>query len=164
MTPLDRLLDTDPTVVAVGADLLAAAVEEQGATVHRVDWRPPVGDSAGALATLAAAGGTFAANRIAVDRLLGVRPVLADVGTAGACLPGVNERTFLHAGPPVDWKDASGPLRGALIGALLYEGLADSPEEAEAEQVLIRKLGKTRQDSEERTVAASEVVDTLYNW
>ena len=32
---------------------------------------------------------------------------------------------FLHAGPPIDWERASGPLRGALIGAMLFEGLAD---------------------------------------
>ncbi len=38
---------------------------------------------------------------------------------------------FLHAGPPVDWERASGPLRGALVGAMLFEGLAASPEEAE---------------------------------
>ncbi|MDJ0790466.1 MAG: DUF1116 domain-containing protein [Acidimicrobiia bacterium] len=131
MTSLDRLLDSEPTVVAAGADLLAAAVEEQGATVYRVDWRPPVSGSAASLPTLAAAGKTFAANRLAVDRMLGVRPMLVDIGTAGECLPDMAERTFLHAGPPVEWADASGPLRGALIGAMLYEGLAESPEQAE---------------------------------
>ena len=39
--------------------------------------------------------------------------------------------TFFHAGPPIAWERASGPLRGALIGALLLEGLADDPEQAE---------------------------------
>ncbi|MGI8986262.1 MAG: DUF1116 domain-containing protein, partial [Nocardioidaceae bacterium] len=39
---------------------------------------------------------------------------------------------FLHAGPPIDWPRASGPLRGALIGAALFEGLAGTPEEAGA--------------------------------
>jgi hypothetical protein len=39
-------------------------------------------------------------------------------------------RTILHAGPPIGWGDMSGPLRGAVIGAALLEGLADTPEEA----------------------------------
>jgi hypothetical protein len=132
MNAIDRLLDADPRVVAAGADLLAGAVEEQGATVYRVDWRPPVPGTSAALATLAAAGMTSAANATAVDRMLGVRPMLVDIGTARDRLPGMTERTFLHAGPPVEWADARGPLRGALIGAMLYEGLADSPEHAEA--------------------------------
>ena len=39
--------------------------------------------------------------------------------------------TFLHAGPPLPWARMSGPVRGAVIGALLYERLAETPEEAE---------------------------------
>ena len=39
--------------------------------------------------------------------------------------------TFLHAGPPIEWERASGPLKGALIGAVLFEGLAETPEDAE---------------------------------
>ena len=35
-----------------------------------------------------------------------------------------------QAGPPIDFTRASGPLRGALIGALIFEGLA--ADEAEA--------------------------------
>nr|BFE81409.1 DUF1116 domain-containing protein [Planobispora longispora] len=40
--------------------------------------------------------------------------------------------TFLHAGPPITWERASGPMRGALIGATLLEGLAADEEEAAA--------------------------------
>jgi len=39
--------------------------------------------------------------------------------------------TFLHAGPPITWERASGPMRGALIGAVLFEGMADTAEDAE---------------------------------
>ena len=39
--------------------------------------------------------------------------------------------TFLHAGPPITWERAAGPMRGALIGAVLFEGLADTAEDAE---------------------------------
>jgi hypothetical protein len=132
MIDLQDLLDSEPVVVAAGPDLLADAIEQQGARVARTDWRPPVDGTEGALGRLAAAGRTHEANTVALDRMLAVRPHLVDVGVALEVVPGMTERTFLHAGPPLAWDDASGPMRGALIGALLYEGLARTQEEAEA--------------------------------
>ncbi|HKT02631.1 MAG TPA: DUF1116 domain-containing protein, partial [Rugosimonospora sp.] len=44
---------------------------------------------------------------------------------------GLKPGQFCHAGPPIGWDRAAGPLRGALIGAMLFEGLAGDPEEAE---------------------------------
>ncbi len=40
--------------------------------------------------------------------------------------------SFLHAGPPITWHEASGPLRGALIGAALLEFPDESPESVAA--------------------------------
>ncbi len=85
-----------------------------------------------ALAALAADPAVDAANETAIGRLLAVRPHLVDVATAADVIPDMTDRTFLHAGPPLDWDDASGPMRGALIGASLYEGLAESPDQAQA--------------------------------
>jgi hypothetical protein len=132
MTDLNELLDTEPVVVAAGADLLADAVAQQGAAVQRTDWRPPVPGTEEAVARIAAAGRTAGANQTALDRMLAVRPHLVDIGVARDTVPGMTDRTFLHAGPPLEWADASGPMRGALIGALMYEGLAATAEEAEA--------------------------------
>src|SRR3954464_5064029 len=64
------------------------------------------------------------ANSTALHRLLATRPRLLGVARAGDVLPGLGAHLLLHAGPPIDWERASGPLRGAVIGALLYEGLA----------------------------------------
>lgn len=75
-------------------------------------------------------GGIEAANAKAVEMLLAARPVLKGIGTAGADIPGMGRRTILHAGPPVSWKKMCGPMRGAVVGALLYEGLARSEPEA----------------------------------
>ena len=72
---------------------------------------------AAALAVLAARR-TASANRVAVERLLAVRPQLVDVVPAHSVVPGLSEGTLLHAGPPISWDDCSGPLRGALIGAI----------------------------------------------
>ncbi|GAI03079.1 unnamed protein product, partial [marine sediment metagenome] len=55
---------------------------------------------------------------------------LLDIGIAEEVIPGMNKKTILHAGPPIKWEKMSGPLRGAVIGALIYEGLAVDEKEA----------------------------------
>lgn len=70
------------------------------------------------------------ANRQATERMMEAHPVLKTVARAGDVVPGLEAKTLLHAGPPIDWPRMSGPLRGAVIGALIYEGLADSREQA----------------------------------
>ncbi|WIV11677.1 DUF1116 domain-containing protein [Proteiniborus sp. MB09-C3] len=70
------------------------------------------------------------ANKEAVGRLLNAQPTLVGIGTAGKDLPGMTKKTILHAGPPVTWEKMSGPLKGAVIGGLIYEGLASNEEEA----------------------------------
>lgn len=70
------------------------------------------------------------ANRQALERVLKARPVLKTIGIARDVIPGMDENTLLHAGPPITWDRMSGPVRGAVIGALLLEGRASTPEEA----------------------------------
>jgi Protein of unknown function (DUF1116) len=70
------------------------------------------------------------ANTIAVDRLMEARPILKGVAPARDVIPGMKDNLFLHAGPPIEWARMSGPLRGAIIGAMLFEGLAKSEAEA----------------------------------
>jgi len=65
-----------------------------------------------------------AANRAAVERMIEARPVLKGLGRAVEVIPGMRPNLILHAGPPIEWERMSGPLRGAVIGALLFEGLA----------------------------------------
>ena len=72
------------------------------------------------------------ANATALGRLLAARPRLTGVARAGDVMPGLSANVLLHAGPPIAWERASGPLRGAVIGALLYEGLAQDEAEAVA--------------------------------
>ena len=59
-------------------------------------------------------------------RLTAAKAQWVDVVPAREAL-GLERGEFLHAGPPVGWADASGPVRGALAGAMIYEGLADRP-------------------------------------
>jgi hypothetical protein len=129
-TPL-KPLATPTSVVTAGATLLAEAVDQQGVPTHRVDWRPPEDDTAAAVAAVMGDRRRVDANRTALERMLTAEATLVDVRPASEAL-GLERGQFLHAGPPVDWERASGPLRGALIGAMLLEGLADTPEQAEA--------------------------------
>lgn len=70
------------------------------------------------------------ANTTAVNRLMETRPLLKSVATARDVIPGMKDNLFLHAGPPIEWERMSGPLRGAIIGAMLFEGLGKSETQA----------------------------------
>ncbi len=72
------------------------------------------------------------ANTTAVTRMMEARPILTGLGKAIDVIPNMHENLLLHAGPPIAWPEMSGPLRGAIIGALIFEGKAQSAEEAEA--------------------------------
>ena len=71
------------------------------------------------------------ANAEAVSRMMEARPVLVGMGKAIDVIPGMHENLLLHAGPPIDWNRASGPMKGAITGALIFEGRAKNMEEAE---------------------------------
>jgi hypothetical protein len=64
------------------------------------------------------------ANRTAVERMMAARPILKEIAPARDVIPGMRDGLLLHAGPPIEWERMSGPLRGAVIGALIFEGLA----------------------------------------
>ncbi|HLE27223.1 MAG TPA: DUF1116 domain-containing protein [Anaerolineales bacterium] len=72
------------------------------------------------------------ANQTAVGRMMDARPILKGLETARDVIPGMKDNLLLHAGPPIEWERMSGPLRGAVIGALLFEGLAKTEAEAVA--------------------------------
>ena len=125
------LLRRDPHVISVGLSLLAEAARGQAARVTRVDWAPPMAGVNDDLVPVLSDPRRTEANALAVSRMLSVRAQLVDVVPAGPAL-GLQRGEFLHAGPPIDWDRAAGPLRGALMGAAVFEGLADSPDEAAA--------------------------------
>ncbi|MCB0055893.1 MAG: DUF1116 domain-containing protein, partial [Caldilineaceae bacterium] len=72
------------------------------------------------------------ANEIALDRMMSARPILRTVARAGDVIPGMGERMLLHAGPPITWERASGPMRGAIVGACIFEGWVADAAAAEA--------------------------------
>jgi hypothetical protein len=70
------------------------------------------------------------ANQTVIERMFKSQPMLIGIGTAIEDIPDMDENTILHAGPPITWEKMSGPLKGAVIGALIYEKRAQNEEEA----------------------------------
>ena len=70
-----------------------------------------------------------AANREAVDRMMDSEPTWVGIAPASRKM-GLKGKKLLHAGPPMEWKDASGPMRGGIIGAIIYEGWAETEKRA----------------------------------
>jgi hypothetical protein len=131
-----------PVAINLGIEAFADSIRATGRPVVHVTWKPPGGgepDTAWKLALLAGdpddpecpGSRVDRANAEAVRRLLSAEPVLVDVSTARAEWPDL-DHTLLHAGPPVSWERMCGPMRGAVLGAILYEGWARSIEEAVA--------------------------------
>lgn len=71
------------------------------------------------------------ANKEAIDRILSGEPKLLDVVPARDAIKGLKEHMVLHAGPPIEWERMCGPMRGAVAGAIVYEGWAADLFEAE---------------------------------
>jgi hypothetical protein len=130
-SPLGALLLGPPRVVTAGVELFDRSLRDQGVEVATVDWRPPVDDTGAELARIVADRRTADANATALERITAAEPHWAGVTTAADAL-GLARGQFLHAGPPITWERASGPMRGALIAAMLLEGMADTPDEAAA--------------------------------
>jgi len=70
------------------------------------------------------------ANDETIKRMKKANPILIGIGKAKDHIPEMRENVILHAGPPITWKQASGALKGAIIGGLLFEGLAKDKEQA----------------------------------
>lgn len=70
------------------------------------------------------------ANQKVLNIFQGSEVRLIGMDIAKNVIPGMHDKLILHAGPPIEWERMCGPMKGAVIGALLYEGLAGTEEEA----------------------------------
>lgn len=71
-------------------------------------------------------------NAVAYERMVASHPWLIGVKRAADVVPGMQANLILHASPPTTWARMGDGMRGGMIGAALYEGLARTPEEAVA--------------------------------
>jgi hypothetical protein len=128
---ISTLFNQPLTVINVGLESMADSVQSQGVTAVHVDWRPPP-ENVPRLRVTRGGIDIDAANAEVCRRIKAARPILAGMGIARDVIPGMHARLILHAGPPITWERMCGPQRGAVMGALIYEGLAaDAAEAAE---------------------------------
>jgi hypothetical protein len=130
---MQPLVGAAPRVINVGLAGFARDLAANGVAVVQVDWRPP-SKMAPLLAALEArAAAIERANAAALGRILAADPWLVGVRRAGELIPELDAaRLVLHAGPPLGWERMCGPLRGAVCGAIVYEGWASDLAAAEA--------------------------------
>ena len=132
----NTLLKQPPGVLNIGIDGFNSSVTANGGALANLAWQPP-GNADPALAwhlaQLMDDPRIEAANAEACKRVINARPMWEDIPLrADGVWPELKgSRLLLHAGPPVAWADMCGPMHGAMIGAVLYEGWADTPEKAE---------------------------------
>jgi len=119
-------------VVNIGLAGFAASVSDCGGSVVQVNWRPPLSVDADAYSTIATHNNAIeAANARVMEIILSGKPVLVGMDLAANVIPGMRKDLILHSGPPITWQRMCGPTRGAIIGALIYEGLASNASDAE---------------------------------
>jgi hypothetical protein len=131
---IGALLAGPVRVVNVGLEGFARQLAANGAAVVQIDWAPPAAGQPELLSALSGLNGerVDAANRTAIEKILAAQPVLVDVRRAGELIaPLDSRRLVLHAGPPIAWQDMCGPLKGAVCGAIVFEGWARDLEAAE---------------------------------
>lgn len=130
---MSALFGKSLSVLNVGIGSFADTVARCGGEALQLDWMPPAQGERAACDALAAVlnhPSVEAANAEALARYLAAQPKLVGIGTAREVVPRLEEGMILHAGPPIDWQRMCGPMRGAIIGAIVYEGWADDAARA----------------------------------
>ena len=132
MMSVNQLFSSELKVVNIGLPAFRQALDDSGVPSVQVDWKPSIEVNA----TLANRVKMFRpeiekANAKVVKIILSGMPQLVGLERAIDVVPGMTTDMLLHAGPPITWDRMCGPMRGAMIGALLYERRAKTVEEAE---------------------------------
>ncbi|UXR52906.1 DUF1116 domain-containing protein [Staphylococcus simulans] len=70
------------------------------------------------------------ANQAVIDKMIAAAPFLVDVVPAKDKIPELKEHVLLHAGPPIKYENMTDPMKGACIGAILFEEWANDEDAA----------------------------------
>jgi NifU-like protein involved in Fe-S cluster formation len=136
MSKINELFKSKIHAINVGIEFFKDDILKQNASATHLDWTPPGGGKPELIAALdklenpSIAEKIEEANKLAVERIINSQPVLIGFDQAINCVPGMTKTTILHAGPPITFDKMSGPMKGAVTGALVFEGLAKDIEEA----------------------------------
>ena len=127
------LLNSKPRVINIGLESFNESISKFGGESIQYNWKPVAGGNKKLiriLNELAKIDSIEAANMKVIDRMLESQPFLVDVVTAKTVIPILNTKTLLHAGPPIQYHEMTGPMQGSCVGAAIFEGWADNEEDA----------------------------------
>lgn len=132
MSKVNTLFNSNISTINIGLETFYDTLINQKVESIHLDWRPPaqgnivLGDILSSLNIEK----INEANRKAFDIINQAEPVLTDIKYAKDVIPNMDKYTIGHAGPPLTWDKMCGPLQGAILGAIVYEGIAQDLEEA----------------------------------
>lgn len=133
MNEMNKLLQSEVKAINVGTRTFIDDLLLQERSVIHVEWKPPAGGDTEILSILDELENDErirAANEETVRIMMSSHAVLVDIAPAKDVIPGMDDNMILHAGPPIAWERMCGPMRGAVIGALIFEGRAEGKEDA----------------------------------
>lgn len=131
-----ELLTTKPRIINVGLQSFNESILQYGGRTEQFNWRPRAGGNKKMIRILDALEDfedqIAADNQEVIDKIKNAQPFLIDVVPAKTVIAELNEsqKTLLHAGPPIEWSEMTGPMQGSCIGAALFERWATNEEEA----------------------------------
>jgi hypothetical protein len=134
---MNEIFNNELEVINVGLEMFKSDLSEQGVKVSQVNFIPPADGDVEVLEALdyldtpGIREKIDAANKEVVEKIINSRPMLIGFDQAINVIPGMKKNMIIHAGPPVKWENMCGAMRGAVTGALVFEGLAKDIEDAE---------------------------------
>ena len=133
MIDAKTLFNTPLKVANMGLETFYEAALDQNTPACQVDWKPPAGGDDHIIRILDGLDHEKIdeANQIALQRILSAEPELVDVCYAHEVIKDMDRFTIGHAGPPLTWDEMCGPLKGAIMGAAVYEGMCEKLEDVE---------------------------------
>lgn len=169
---VNKLFSEDLKIVNVGSPSFKKDYEIQNLDYVHLEWRPPASGDIKLLSLLNKVRPNMdvinKANDEVVSKIKAAEAKLVSVQKAIDVIPGMTSHMILHSGPPIAFDKMAGPMKGAIIGAIMYEGLAENHEDA----LKLAQSGAITFDSAHHhnavgpmagIVSASMAVHVLYN-
>ncbi|MCD4713968.1 MAG: acyl-CoA synthetase FdrA, partial [Clostridiales bacterium] len=132
------LLETKPRIINVGIQSFNDSIREFGGESVHYKWKPKAGGNKKLIKILNELekfdDEIRVWNQEVIELMKDSQPILIDVVPAKSVIPELNtdQKTLLHAGPPIAYEDMTGPMRGSVLGAMFFEGWAADEEQAKA--------------------------------
>ena len=130
-----ELLNSKPRIVNIGLSSFTESIIEYGGSTVQYDWKPAAGGNKKLIKILNKLSKIKEIEKFngeVIERMKSSQPFLVDVVPAKSVIEILKDKVLLHAGPPIEYKNMTGPMEGSCIGAVLFEGWAEDENSARA--------------------------------